>query len=42
MVLRYAHLAPEHLTEYAGKISNSVHFAHIKAEDIKKPVALVS
>lgn len=36
MVLRYAHLAaPEHLAEYAGKISNSAHFAHIKTEDIK-------
>jgi integrase len=42
MVLRYAHLAPEHLAEYASKISNSAHFAHIKTEDIKKPAALVS
>jgi integrase len=42
MVLRYAHLAPEHLAEYASKISASAHFTHIKTEDIKKPVALIS
>lgn len=40
MVLRYAHLAPEHLAEYANKISDSAHFTHIKAEGIKKAVAL--
>jgi hypothetical protein len=42
MVLRYAHLAPEHLAEYASNISDSAHFKHIKSEDIKKPVALTS
>jgi integrase len=39
MVLRYAHLAPEHLAEYASKISESAHFTHIKSEGIKKAVA---
>jgi hypothetical protein len=38
----YAHLTPEHLAEYAGKISNSAHFAHIKTKDIKKPAATAS
>jgi integrase len=42
MVLRYAHLAPEHLAEYANKISNSAHFTHIKTLDTKKPVTLLS
>ena len=36
MVLRYAHLAPEHLAVYASKISDSAHFTHIKPEDIIK------
>ena len=40
MVLRYAHLAPEHLAEYANRITESAHFAHIKAIDIKKPAAV--
>lgn len=39
MVLRYAHLAPEHLAEYANKISDSAHFTHIKSGSIKKAVA---
>jgi integrase len=38
MVLRYAHLAPEHLAEYANKISDSAHFTHIKTEGTKKAV----
>ena len=42
MVLRYAHLAPEHLAEYANKISNSAHFTPIKTLDTKKPVTLLS
>nr|WP_245006500.1 tyrosine-type recombinase/integrase [Methylomonas koyamae] len=42
MVLRYAHLAPEHLAEYANRIADSAHFAHTKQEGIKKPVALGS
>jgi hypothetical protein len=42
MVQRYAHLAPEHLAEYASKISDLAHFTHIKSEDIKKAVTLVS
>jgi len=40
MVLRYAHLAPEHLAEYANNISVSAHFTHIKSGDIKKAVAM--
>jgi integrase len=39
MVLRYAHLAPEHLAEYASNIENSAHFKHTQTEDIKKPAA---
>ena len=39
MVLRYAHLAPEHLAEYANRITDSAHFAHIKSIGIKKPAA---
>jgi integrase len=42
MVLRYAHLAPEHLAEYANNISVSAHFTHIETGDEKKAVALVS
>jgi len=42
MVLRYAHLAPEHLAEYANKITDSAHFTHIKTEGIKKAVILIS
>ncbi len=42
MVLRYAHLAPEHLAEYASNISDSAHFTHIKSEGIKKAVTLIS
>jgi len=42
MVLRYAHLAPEHLAEYANRIADSAHFTHTKPEGIKKPVALAS
>ena len=42
MVLRYAHLAPEHLAEYASNISALAHFTHIKSVDIKKAVALES
>jgi len=39
MVLRYAHLAPEHLAEYASKISHLAHFTHSETADIKKAVA---
>jgi integrase len=39
MVLRYAHLAPEHLAEYANKISASAHFTHSESAGIKKAVA---
>ena len=39
MVLRYAHLAPEHLASYADNISDSAHFTHIRSEGIKKAVA---
>lgn len=42
MVLRYAHLAPEHLAEYASKISHLAHFTHSETAGIKKAVALVS
>ena len=39
MVLRYAHLAPEHLAEYANNILDNGHiFGHIKSSDIKKAV----
>ena len=40
MVLRYAHLAPEHLAEYANNIlDNDGHiFGYIKSSDIKKAV----
>jgi integrase len=41
MVLRYAHLAPEHLAEHAGRIENSAHFTHIKTEGIKKAAELL-
>jgi integrase len=37
MVLRYAHLAPEHLASYANNIAtNSAHFTHIKVLNTKK------
>ena len=39
MVLRYAHLAPEHLASYADNISSSAHFTHIRSAGIKKAVA---
>jgi len=42
MVLRYAHLAPEHLAEYVSNISDLAHFTHIKSVDIKKAVTLES
>lgn len=32
MVLRYAHLAPEHLAEYASRITDSAHFTHTKTQ----------
>lgn len=39
MVLRYAHLAPEHLAQYASNISGGGHiFGHINSMDIKKAV----
>jgi len=41
MVLRYAHLAPEHLAEYASNISDLAHFTHIKSEGIKKAASLI-
>jgi len=40
MVLRYAHLAPEHLAGYTNKISDSAHFTHIESEGTKKAVRL--
>lgn len=36
MVLRYAHLAPEHLAEYANNILDN---GHIKPTGIKKAVS---
>ncbi|MDP7537745.1 MAG: site-specific integrase, partial [Methylococcales bacterium] len=40
MVLRYAHLAPEHLAEYAANISSNGHtFGHITTGGIKRSVA---
>ncbi|MEQ1638058.1 MAG: site-specific integrase, partial [Methylococcales bacterium] len=38
MVLRYAHLAAEHLLVHADKISGLAHFMHTKTEGIKKAV----
>ncbi len=44
VVLRYAHLAPEHLAGYAATILDTPGhiFGHIKTQGIKKPVAIVS
>jgi integrase len=44
MVLRYAHLAPEHLAGYAANISGTPGhiFGHTKTIGTKKPVAMVS